>query len=77
MVCLSLGPGQPYRYLDEMNSRDEMMAEIKREVIPSLRDLGFKGSIPHLHRIDDDGHVDLVTIQFASGGGRFLHEHSY
>ena len=57
-----------------MTSRDEMLAEIKREVIPTLRDLGFKGSIPHLYRVDDDGHVDLVTLQFASGGGSFVIE---
>jgi hypothetical protein len=57
-----------------MTSRDEMISEIKREVIPTLRALGFKGSIPHLHRVADDGHIDLVTVQFASGGGSFVIE---
>lgn len=74
MVGLGSPPGQPYRYLHQMNSRDEMMAEIKRELIPALREIGFKGSVPHLHRIADDDHVDLVTFQFASGGGSFVIE---
>ena len=57
-----------------MHSRDDMMAEIKREVIPTLRALGFKGSFPHLHRIVEGDHVDLVTFQFASAGGSFAIE---
>lgn len=57
-----------------MTSREEMLSEVKREVMPTLRELGFKGSIPHLHRVADDGHIDLVMLQFASGGGSFCIE---
>ena len=57
-----------------MTSRNEMMAEIKSKVIPALRDLGFKGAIPHLYRVADNDHVDLVTLQFASAGGSFVVE---
>lgn len=51
-----------------------MMVEIKREVMPSLRELGFKGSLPYLYRVSDDNHIDLVTFQFASVGGSFVIE---
>ena len=57
-----------------MSSRDEMYDELKRDVIPALREIGFKGSMPHFHRISDHDHVNLVTFQFASGGGSFVVE---
>jgi hypothetical protein len=57
-----------------MISRDEMLAELKRTVVPVLRELGFRGSMPHLHRVGDDGHVDLLTVQFSGGGGSFVVE---
>ena len=72
---LDLDPeDKPIRYLQDMTTRDEMIAEIKREVIPALRSLGFKGSVPHLHRVSEQGHVDLITFQFASAGGSFVIE---
>jgi len=54
-------------------SRDGMIAELKRIVIPALRELGFKGSFPHFHR-DAEGHVELLTFQFSMAGGQFVIE---
>ena len=49
-----------------------MHDELKRDVIPALGELGFKGSMPKPHRIS--AHVDSVTFQFASGGSAFAVE---
>ena len=57
-----------------MSSRQEIDAELKRNVVPALRATGFKGSMPHFRRIHDDDHVDLLTFQFASAGGSFVVE---
>ncbi|MBI1373435.1 MAG: DUF4304 domain-containing protein [Phycisphaera sp.] len=57
-------------------SRDMMLSKIKRTVVPVLHDLGFKGLMPHYHRVRGR-HVDLAYIQFASGGGSFVVELSY
>jgi hypothetical protein len=54
-------------------SRDAMIEELKRTVVPVLRDLGFRGSFPHFRR-SGDKQIDLLTFQFASGGGRFVVE---
>jgi hypothetical protein len=50
-----------------------MIEELKRTVVPVLRDLGFRGSFPHFRRAGDK-QIDLLTFQFASGGGRFVVE---
>ena len=57
-----------------MSLRDEINSELKRNVIPALREVGFKGSMPHFYRINNDNHVDLLTFQFATGGGSFVVE---
>ena len=47
---------------------------LKRHVVPSLRSLGFKGSIPNFYRQHDDDHVDLLAFQFNKYGGSFVVE---
>ncbi len=54
-------------------SRDQMIAELKRVVVPELRAIGFKGSFPHFRRVTD-ARVDLLTFQFSTGGGQFVVE---
>jgi hypothetical protein len=55
-----------------MNLRDDMMAALKKVVLPALRQRGYKGSFPHLRRIRED--VDLLTFQFDQNGGGFVIE---
>ena len=54
-------------------SRDAMIAELKRVAVPVLRALGFKGSFPHFRRAADK-QIDLLTFQFSAGGGEFVIE---
>ena len=54
-------------------SRDNMLASIKRIIVPELRQRKFKGSFPHFRRIDGDT-VNLLTIQFDRNGGGFVIE---
>jgi len=54
-------------------SREDMIKSLKARAVPVLRDLGFRGSFPHFYR-DRDGHVDLVSFQFGTSGGRFVAE---
>lgn len=54
-------------------SRDRMIAELKRVVAPELRVIGFRGSFPHFRRATET-QVDLLTFQFATGGGQFVIE---
>jgi len=54
-------------------SRDAMIAELKRVAVPVLRALGFKGSFPHFRRTMDT-RIDLLTFQFSTGGGEFVIE---
>ncbi|MBK8583470.1 MAG: DUF4304 domain-containing protein [Flavobacteriales bacterium] len=53
-----------------------MDAELKRVVIPVLRELGFKGTYPHFYR-ERRGHVDLLSFQFRLSGGSFVAELSF
>ncbi len=46
-------------------SRDEMIAELKRVVVPVLRELGFRGSFPPFRRTGDT-RVDLLLFQFSA-----------
>jgi hypothetical protein len=55
------------------NDRTAMNLELRKTVLPLLRDAGFKGSLPHLRRADSDG-VDLITFQFDQHGGGFVIE---
>ncbi|MBK8220707.1 MAG: DUF4304 domain-containing protein [Candidatus Obscuribacter sp.] len=50
-----------------MAESDKMRAQLKQDVLPYLRSLGFKGSLPHLRRIHDQG-IDLLCFQFNKWG---------
>jgi hypothetical protein len=50
--------------------RKTMEAILKRQCVPVLRELGFKGAFPHFHR-ETGRFVALVTVQFGSAGGSF------
>ena len=54
-------------------TRPEMDAAIKAIVLPHLRAMGFKGSLPNLRR-ERGGAVDLLCFQFRSVGGSFVVE---
>jgi hypothetical protein len=58
------------------DARQEMNAQLKTDVVPHLRSIGFRGSLPHFRRITDAG-VDLLTFQFRLGGGSFVVEAAY
>jgi hypothetical protein len=50
-----------------------MDAALKSDVVPLLRDRGFKGSYPHFRRRLPD-RIDLLTFQFSQFGGGFVVE---
>ena len=50
-----------------MPESDKMRAQLKQDVLPYLRSLGFKGSLPHLRRIHDQG-IDLLCFQINKWG---------
>lgn len=50
-----------------------MNLALKALVVPVLRNLGFKGSLPHLRRMRGDA-CDLLSFQFRSAGGSFVVE---
>jgi hypothetical protein len=54
-------------------TREEMDAAIKATVLPHLRVMGFKGSLPHLRRLRGNA-ADLLGFQFRSSGGSFVVE---
>jgi hypothetical protein len=54
-------------------SRDEMIAALKRVVVPVIRELGFKGSFPNFRR-NCGSRIDLLTFQFSQWGGQFVVE---
>ena len=54
-------------------SRAAMDAALKAIVVPHLRSMGFKGSMPHFHRARGEA-VDLCSFQFLSSGGSFAVE---
>lgn len=56
-----------------MNERDEMIISLKKNVVPLLRQKGFKGSFPHFRRASG-GYIDLLTFQFDRWGGGFVVE---
>lgn len=55
------------------SDRDKMISELKKIVVPELRNRGFKGSFPHFRRISEDK-IDLMTFQFDRYGGGFVVE---
>ena len=50
-----------------------MNRAIQEHVVPVLRDMGFRGSLPHFRRQCRD-RVDLLTFQFNKYGGSFVVE---
>jgi hypothetical protein len=56
-----------------MFARADMDAAIKRSILPRLRQMGFKGTLPHLYRLRN-GACDYLTFQFLSAGGAFTVE---
>ncbi|MGG0309112.1 DUF4304 domain-containing protein [Priestia megaterium] len=48
--------------------RDDMINSLRKNVIPTLRDRGFKGSFPHFYR-KLENRVDLLMFQFSAWGG--------
>ncbi|KZZ84321.1 DUF4304 domain-containing protein [Bacillus sp. SJS] len=53
--------------------RKTMETALKQLVIPILREQGFKGSLPHFRRINENN-IDLITFQFNKWGGSFVIE---
>ncbi|WP_083805244.1 DUF4304 domain-containing protein [Chthoniobacter flavus] len=51
-------------------SRDNMISAIKEIVVPTFRNMRFRGSFPHFRR-ERGEQFDLLTFQFSSWGGRF------
>ena len=54
-------------------TRAKMEFAIKSVIVPKLRELGFKGSLPHFRRVADSK-ADLLTFQFNLSGGSFVVE---
>jgi hypothetical protein len=54
-------------------SRNKMIDAIRHVVVPTLRDMGFRGSYPHFKRIRDS-QIDLLMFQFNRYGGSFVVE---
>lgn len=50
--------------------RKHIERELKSQVVPILRELGFKGSFPNLYR-DRENFISLVNFQFFLSGGSF------
>lgn len=53
--------------------RKNMNIAIKKNIVPVLREQGFKGSFPHFRR-KNKNHIDLITFQFNTWGGSFVVE---
>ncbi|MGE6451501.1 DUF4304 domain-containing protein [Shewanella baltica] len=48
--------------------RKQVETELKRLVVPTLREMGFKGSFPNFYRCAGE-FVSLLNFQFYSSGG--------
>jgi hypothetical protein len=46
---------------------------LKDVVVPRIRDMGFRGSLPHFRRIRGDA-LDLLSVQHFSSGGSLVIE---
>jgi hypothetical protein len=55
------------------NERKKLDEALKQVVIPILREQGFKGSLPHFRRVNENN-IDLITFQFNRWGGSFVVE---
>lgn len=56
-----------------MTHRESFEAELKRVVVPRLRERKFTGSFPHFRRPDENG-IQLLTFQFDKNGGGLVIE---
>ena len=57
-----------------MNDERTLMEKaLKEVVVPKLRKLGFKGSLPHFRRLREN-QLDLLSFQYYSAGGSFVVE---
>lgn len=50
--------------------RETMIAALKTSCVPTLRQMGFKGSFPNFYR-ESNGFVALLNVQFYRTGGSF------
>ena len=57
-------------------SRDKMVSALREVVVPTLRDMGFRGSFPHFRRTRAE-QIDLLVFQFSRWGGSFVVELGY
>lgn len=57
-------------------SRDKMVSALREVVLPTLRDMGFRGSFPNFRRARAD-QLDLLAFQFSRWGGSFVVELGY
>ncbi len=75
---IRVAPAAPYTGVSSHMSIDRKQMEIglKSQVVPTLRELGFKGSFPNLYR-DVNNFVSLINFQFFSSGGSFCINLSY
>ena len=55
------------------NDRADMDAALKALVVPHLRAMGFKGTLPHFHRPRGRA-ADIISFQFRRYGGKFVVE---
>jgi len=55
------------------HERKAMDDALKELVVPKLRAVGFKGSLPHFRRVASGG-LDILTFQFDRYGGGFIIE---
>lgn len=44
---------------------------LRQELVPTLRELGFRGCMPHLHR-QREKRLDLLNVQFSYNGQYFF-----
>jgi hypothetical protein len=54
-------------------SRDKMINALRQIVVPTLRDMQFKGTFPHFKR-PRESQMDLLAFQFSRWGGSFVIE---
>jgi hypothetical protein len=55
------------------SDRDLMDEAIRSTILPKLRSMGFKGSLPHFRRVRET-YIDLLSFQHFSAGGSLVVE---
>lgn len=56
-----------------VTDREKINNILKVNVVPFLREIGFKGTFPNFKRVDENK-IDLLTFQFSQYGKRFVVE---